>query len=404
MSNQRLGMLAVVAAVMVLLAVISARTPASRRTRFAGPTHLIQGLDPTQIDSIVIGQDDETVTIQRQEGRFVVANAGNYPADVKQIDDLIFKALDIKVTELYTDNPKNHEDLEVTEDKARNVVKFLKADGSLLTGVVVGKSPETGQGAYVRLASSNDVYVAPETPWLRTRGLDYVNQEIVSVEREDLKVVTVTTPEGSYTLRAANDGGGAVLMDGLPADRKLDRNEARSVFTALQGLRFEEVGTPAQVEGLNFDHKYVALLENSTEYTFELAKKGDKTYLKARAAYTSPAKVTIKPGQVDSPEELKKKEAILLAQEHAQRFTLRHRDWVYEIPDWKARSLLKPQAELFEAVETPAAVEIEPVIPEIDAAPIVVPSLPVEEAPDTVPSLPTVAPQTVEPNDPMQKR
>ena len=125
-------------------------------------------------------------------------------------------------------------------------------------------------------------------PWLRTRALDYVNQEIASVKREDVNAVTVTTPQGSYTLRAEKDGGEDVLMDGLPADKKLKDTDVKSVFTALQGLRFDDVNTPAQIEGLTFDHKYVARMDDSTEYTLELAKKGDKTYLMARAAYTEP--------------------------------------------------------------------------------------------------------------------
>ena len=167
-------------------------------------------------------------------------------------------------------------------------MKFFKADGSLLTGVVVGKSRESGQGAYVRLASSNDVYLTNEAPLVRTRALDYVNQEIASVKREDVNAVTVTTPEGTYTLRAEKDGGDDVIMDGMPADKKLKATDVKSVFTALQGLRFDDVNAPAQIQGLIFDHKYVARMDDSTEYTLELAQKGEKTYLIARAAYTSP--------------------------------------------------------------------------------------------------------------------
>ena len=61
--------------------------------------------------------------------------------------------------------------------------------------------------------------------------------------------------------------------------------------------------------------------------------------------------VTIQPNKVDSPEELKAKEARLLAQESAQKFTLRHKGWIYEIPDWKAKYLTMNPSDLFEEEE-----------------------------------------------------
>ncbi len=391
MSNQKLGILAAVAAVMVLLAVISSRAPVGGGAKRSGLAYLIQGLEPGNIDNVTVGQGKDLVKLARRSNQFVVTDI-NYPADAKQISDLITKTLDIKIGEIYTSDPKNHEELEVTEEKARGIVKFFKADGSLLAGVVVGKSRESGQGAYVRLASSDDVYVTDEAPWFRTKPLDYVNQEIASIERADVNMVTITTPQGSYTLRAEKGGGDDVLMDALPADKKLKDSDAKSVFTALQGLRFEDVNAPARIEGLNFDHKYVVLMDNSTQYTLELAKKGAKTYLRGQAAYTSSAKVTINPQEKDSPEELQRKEAILLAQEGAQRFTLRHKDWVYVIPDWKAKYLMKAQAELLEDKEPKSTPVAETTTPAVQLDQPIVP-LAVE------PNQP--APAAIEPNQPV---
>ncbi len=374
MSNQKLGILAVVAAAMVFLAVLTARTSVGNRGRLSGPAYLIQGLDTAMIDSLRVGQGTEQVKIRRQGGQFVVADI-NYPADAKQINDLITKALDIKTVDRYTSDVANHEELEVAEEKAKGFIKFFKADGSLLAGIVIGKTRED-QGTYVREASSHDVYLTNDSPWIRTRALDYVNQEIASVKREDVNTVTVTTPQGSYVLRAEKSGGDGVLMDGVPAEKMLKETDAKSVFTALQGLRFDDVNTPARMEGLTFDHKYVARMDDSTEYTLELARKGDKTYLKARAVYTSAAKVAIDPSKQDSPEELKKKEAILMAQEAAQRFTLRHKNWVYEIPEWKSKHLLMPQADLLESKDKPVEAKEESASPVVPALSLDAPTTP----------------------------
>ena len=122
----------------------------------------------------------------------------------------------------------------------------------------------------------------------------------------------------------------------------------------MTGLRFEDVNTPAQVPGLTFDHEYICRLNDSTEYRLKLAKKGEKTYLQCEADYLDKTPVTIKPNQKDSPDELKKKEAKLLAQENVQKFTLRHKGWIYEVADWKAKYLTKKQSDLLEDKEKPA--------------------------------------------------
>ena len=353
MTNQRLGILALVAAVMVVWATLQSRVQTQRGTDQSGPAYLVQGLDSAAIGSIVVGQGKDAIKIERQEDQFVVTNEQNYPADTKQINDLISKCLDIKTSEVYTSTAKNHEELEVTEAKAKNVVKFFKQDGSLLAGIIIGKSQENGQETFVRLTSNDAVFLATEVPWFRDRALDYVNQEVATVKREDVNMVTVTTAEGTYTLRPQKDGDGVVLAD-LPADKKLKDSDAKSVLGALTSLRFDDVNTPANVKGLAFDHSYVCRLNNTTEYKLQLAKKGAKTYLICEAAYTDPTKVTINPNEKDSPEELKTKEAKLQAQENALKFTSRHKGWIYEIPDWKAKYLTMSRSALLEDVKKEA--------------------------------------------------
>jgi hypothetical protein len=403
MSNRKLGILAAVAAFMVLWAVVQTRLAGGRRPQPSGPTYLIQGLETKSIDSITIGKGTDLIKLQQQDGRFVVASKANYPADVKQIYDLISKSLDIKTSDLCTTDPKNHEDLQVTEDKARNTIKFFKSDGSLLTGVVVGASRETGQGTYVRLASNDNVYLAEEVPWFRDRAIDYVNQEIVVAKREDVNAVTVTTPEGTYTLRPGKDAD-SVLLVNMPPDKKLKDSDAKSVFTALTSLRFDDVNTPQQITGLSFDHEYICRLNNSTEYRLKLAKQGEKTYLLCEADYTDKTPVLIKPNQKDSEEELKKKETKLLAQEHAQKFTLQHKGWIYEIADWKAKYLTQKQSELLEEPEKPAeapALETAPVpaiLPAVVPAPAMEPNQTTGPAPAPEPNQsPTVVPPPAAP-------
>jgi len=349
MSNKKLAVLGIVAVFMVIWAVVQSRVSNRPNTETDRPVYLIQGLDPADIDSIVLGTGKDAVTLKRQQGNFVVVNKDNYPAKASEINNLITKTLEIQTSQFVTDNAANHEDLGLTEEKANTVVKFFKPDSSLLTGVVAGKSKELGQGTYVRLASSDKVYVAPNMPWLGGTAMSYIEQELVSVKREDIVSVTLSSENGEYTLKTTDDGKG-VILENVPVGKKFKSSDGESVFTALTSLRFDDV--MKKNNDLTFDKQYICRLKDSTVYTLRLAKKNDKTYAICEAEFTDKTPVTI--GLKAEPEEeLKKKETKLLAQESAIKFARKHQGWVYEIAEWKAKNLTKTLSDLIEDEEKP---------------------------------------------------
>ncbi len=352
MSNKKLVVLGVIAIGMLFWAIVQSQISNKPRSASGSPSYLIQGLNPADIDSIVIGTGDDEVTLKRRGAGFVVVNKDNYPAKASQINDLISKCLEIETSQFVTDNPENHDDLEVTEEKARTVVKFFRPDSSLLTGVIVGKSKELGQGTYVRLASSNAVYEAPTVPWFSSGAMSFIEQKLISVKREDIESVTVSSQSGKYVLRTKEDSQDVFLED-IPAGKKFKSTEGKSVFTALTNLSFDDVKRKSG--DLSFDKKYVCRLRDSTEYTVEIATEDGKVYIACSAEFTEERPSTIR--KDESEEELKAKEAKLLADDKAKEFTARHKGWIYEIPDYKAKNLTKELSDLIEDQEEPEAKE-----------------------------------------------
>jgi len=376
MSNKNLTILGIVAVVMVLWAMVQSsisNRPGGEPTR---PVYLIQGFDPSGVDSIVVGTGEAAFTLKRRPGGFVVVDKDNYPAKISEINSLITKCLDIQTSEFVTDNPANHEDLEVTEEKARSVVKFMKADpnSSLLTGVIIGNTEELGQGSYVRLlssdsASSNKVYITSNAPWFGGGVMDYIDQELITAKREDIESVTASSLNGQYTLKT-KEGSQDIVLENMPAGKKLKSSEAQSVFTALTSLKFEDVKKISS--DMAFDKQYMCRLKDSTVYALRIAQKEDKTYVNCVAEFTDKTpveKASIdQGGEVESEEELKKKEAKLLARDNAVKFTTKHSGWLYEIAEWKAKNLTKELADLIEDEEKPeegAAADPNSVIPDL---------------------------------------
>ncbi len=343
MSNKKLVLLGIVAVLMVIWAVVQSRISNRPVVTSGEPTYLVQGLDTADIDSIVIGKGEDEVTLKRRGAGFVVVNKDNYPAKISQINDLISKCLEIERSQFVTDKTENHEDLEVTEEKARTVVKFLKPDSTLLTGIIIGKTRDLGQGNYVRLASNDKVYVAQNAPWFSSGAISFIEQQLLSVKLDDIESVMVSSSDGNYVLKA-KEGGSDIEMENVPAGKKFKNTEGQGVFNVLTNLSFSDVKRDSN--DISFDRQYVGRLKDSTEYTVNIATKDDKTFVTCSARFTDERPTTIR--KDESEEELKIKEAKLLADDKAKEFTAKHKGWIYEIADYKAKNLKVKLSDLLE--------------------------------------------------------
>jgi hypothetical protein len=335
---------------MVIWAVAQSRIANRPKTNSEKIAYLIQGLNPADIGSIVLGTGENTVTLKSDQGRFVVVNKDNYPAAMSSTNSLISSCLDIQTTELYTDDKANHKDLGVMEENASNIVKFFKQDSSPITGVIIGKDRGQGRGAYVRLTGSDKVYVTPEEPRIKSRAMDYIYQQLTAISRDDINSVTVSYAGGNYILRKDDK---EIILENIPEGKKLKSKDCEQVFYTLTNLRFNDVKKKENTEkDLNFERQYVCKLKDSTVYTIKIAQKDNKTYVNCDAEFIDKTPVT-KERSVESEEQLKKKEAKLLAEDKAKEFSVEHSGWVYEIAEYTAKSLTREIAELVEDEKEP---------------------------------------------------
>jgi len=352
MSNRTLAILAAIAGIMVIWAVaqsyIANRPPAEPEV----PGYLIGGIDPDKIASIRVVTKDEIIRLIRRGTGFVVGNRSDYPAKTGEVNNLIASCLDIKPAEFVTDNKDNHADLGVSQDKARYIVTFFDENAEPITGFYLSpRDPDSGN-TYARELTSDRVYRLKEDAFPYLRTMDFVDQELIRAERKDIQQVTVTGPDGTaYTLKRKEPDSDEIVLDNMPAGKKFKGSDYKWVFEALTSLRFDDVkkADDEALKDVKFKHTYVCELKDSTVYILRISKDDDDKYwLTATAEFTDTSEVTMTRGKVESDEELKKKEAKLLGRENAQKFSTRHKGWVYEIPSYKAENLTKALDDLLE--------------------------------------------------------
>ncbi len=341
---------------MIIWAVVQSKIANQHTTVTRLNTPLIQGLVTSNIDSIVLGSAEDIATLKKQGKIFVVKDKDNYPASMEKINNLITSVLDIRVNELFTSNPENHEDLEVTEENAQNVVKFLDKEGKLLVGVVVGKRERERNITYVRRlvqdeTESNKVYTSSNVPWLQTSAMSYIDKRLFKVENTDIARVSAGGLDGMYRIKA-DENGKITVQKAIPEGKKLKGTDYENVFTAVTNLEFDDVQKESdKTADLKFDRVFVCELKDATIATFKLARKDGKNYVKCEAKYTGDLRITESDVKKASEEELKENEAKLLASDAAVEFTKKHKGWIYQISSNKAGNMTKKFKDLLEEKE-----------------------------------------------------
>jgi hypothetical protein len=185
--------------------------------------------------------------------------------------------------------------------------------------------------------------------------MDYVDKEIVNIEKDRVVRVTVTSPEGSYTLRIEDSNDATVTLDELPQGRELHDSNSSSVVSALSHFSFSDFDKAGDLPDLKFDRIYESELKNETVYTFAIATSDGKTYVKASAAYVGDRLV------IDDPEKREETALRLAASADAKSFAAQHAGWVYEVSEWKAKHLMRNMEDLLEELPEPEEAEVEDV-------------------------------------------
>jgi hypothetical protein len=400
MNNQKLTILGVVAAAMLAWAVFQAQWANRKPSQPDVPKYLIQGLAQEKIAAIEMVAEKDKIRLARGEKGFVVATKDNYPAKTNEINVILAACLDLKPAELKTDNKANHADLGVTDETARYKVLLQDADSKTVAGFWMSKPNEQTNEVYVRPKDSDKVYRVAENNWPYLSPMDFVEKELTNPNRDEIVKVTVTVPEGGYVLDKPDQGN--IALEKMPEGKQFKASEYKSVFEAIAGLSLEDVQKESdKTADLKFDSSYVAQLKDSTVYTLSIAKKDEKFFIKCDAVFTDTTKVEIDRSVKDSEEELKKKEAKLLAHDKAVTFSQKHKGWIYTIPSYKAQSMTKKLADLLEDIKKPE-VSATPTVPAAPAVPQpAAPEAAPQPAPEALkveaqPQAPAAAPVPVE--------
>lgn len=283
---------------------------------------------------VVTGPGNQVIaTINRDGQRWVVAEGGNYPADVGRLRQILQALADARRLEEKTSSPDLYDRLGVTDPGAagsRAVQLDFKA-AKPLPGVIIGDtSVGGGDRAYMRR-------VGEATSWLvsgkydigRTPG-QWLDRVVVDLPASRVRSVTITHP-GLEVLRLAkaDENTADFSVQGIPAGRQLTfEGVANGTGGALGALELEAVAG-REALGDSPPKPVVARFEAFSGLVVEVSawRLGDGTRFTLQAS-APPDNAA--------------------AKAEADAINARTGGWVYTLPSFKAELLTKRMADLLQ--------------------------------------------------------
>ena len=210
---------------------------------------LLKNLKVADIATVRIVEPKATLTLQRQEAGWVIAERDGFPADVAKVREFALKLLSLKIGQSEPIGEKDRARLEL--DASGTQVELLGADGKALASLIVGKkhfkrevdNPEKapGDGRFVMLpADPRTVYTVSDPLALASAKTgEWIDRGSFQVEK--IRFLEVKAPDGAAWRIERSADNADWKLGGLSAGEKLDISRANAASYSLSLLALADV-------------------------------------------------------------------------------------------------------------------------------------------------------------------
>lgn len=340
--------LAAVAVVLFAASVLTYWNSVTRAERFERGQKLLPNLNPDEIAAVAITKGDESVTLERGEGRYTIEEANGYRAKNEAVNRLIRDLLELSLERDVGRSEELQAELEIEPPGEETIDVVLENEaGQEMVHLRVGKRFEGGAGNYVQRldgAGEHPIYLTEKGVFLSSGKDSYLDKEIIDVASSD--IARIEGPDFVFA-RESDDGSGELELQEIPAGRKVKSAEASRVRNVLSRLSFDEVwvADDPEVGDLAFEQVLRVDLEDQSGYVVSTAEKDERTFLRI-AGFHSVERIEI--DRDESEEQLQEKADVMRRAEEIGEFNSYHGSWIYELPSSTAEKLALRKADLLE--------------------------------------------------------
>jgi Domain of unknown function (DUF4340) len=332
-------------AVITVFAVAISMTTYASQNRWSQAQVTGAGLFPdlasqaSTIARIELKQGDKSLTLVREKDGWSIADRGGYPAKPEAVRTLLVKLAGAELVESKTRNKDRYALLELEDpsgkDSKSRLLRLLDDKGGVIGEVVVGKKRfdafgGSKSGTYVRKPGEAQTWLSNADRDVSAGLRDWVQPGVLDIPGPKIGAVTIEIP-GEEPLKIARDTADATkyALVGMPEGKKLKEGAGiDAIVRAAGNIELEDVRKAAAPATPPAADAGVAKIEadGGLAATVRLRKEGEDTW------------VSIEATGADGD-----------AKKTADEITKRTQGWEFKVPAYKAQSILKRRADLFEA-------------------------------------------------------
>jgi hypothetical protein len=238
-------------------------------------------------DAITVSDQGKTVELKKHaDGTWHVASYFDMPADFEKISRLAQDLNEAKVERFVTDNPDRIAHLEFKDSR----IALSDAAGKELWSVTLGKTPDSGNGRFIRFGTENAAFFSGTHVWLDTDAKGWADAQLVTVKPDDIAKIALPLGDATVTFSRAKKEA-PWTTDGGPKGQKAIADKVSQAVTTLTGLRFTETVDPkdaAVAEAAKNQKTYTLTTFDGRTISIVLGRRPEVKKLKPPVADASP--------------------------------------------------------------------------------------------------------------------
>jgi hypothetical protein len=344
------------------------------------------------VAKLAIRTVDGSVTMEKKDGNWQIAERENYPAKVSNINTLLRTIEDLKINNAIEAGSSYAKrfgvDLDAKQSEQHGtLIEMSDASGNSIARMVLGKESDGG-GQFVRnVADESGVYVTSEAfPTATSSAKDWLNDDFIKVEKiTSLSVSPPAKPEEVEWKLTREDDTADFTLDGLKPGETINATNTSALKSLLNFARFQDVMPKAKLadhEKATDRRKLVIGTKDGFTYTITFSTKpneappstlakpedsppaaeGDAFYM--TVAVTADIKKERTKDKDEKPEDAKSKDeayaATVKTLEEKLAAEKAYEGHLYEISKYVIDPVLKPRTDFITAVAPTTQASSEP--------------------------------------------
>jgi uncharacterized protein DUF4340 len=251
---------------------------------------LVKDLQAADIAAIKIVEPKATLTLKRDQDRWVIVERKNFPADIGKVREFALKVIGLKVGQSEPIGDQDRQRLNL--DASGTQVEFAGADGKPLAKLTVGKkyfkrevdNPEKANvdGRFIALpAEASTVYIVSDPlTQASAKSADWIERTSFQVEK--VKTLSVRLANGDEWRLAREADNADWKLEPMKSGEKLDTGRANAATYSLSMLELADVAADdAKDTGLDQPARIEATTLDGLTYRINVGKlAGDNYYVR----------------------------------------------------------------------------------------------------------------------------